>query len=173
MGRCTASSKPGQWWLTAKDAVSREDTQAGQGRGSPKQEEQKGPRASAALRGEARGSGDRQRAAGVVGPWGRRGAAEQRLATRFPHSQTPGSLIIPARRDHAATPPAAEPGRHGVPIIHLRGGSRRPARPPRPPCPHLLVGCGEVLSDHGTGRLRLTRVRDAAGGRSSEVYPRY
>lgn len=100
----------------------REDTQAGQGQGSPKREEQKGPGASAALRGEAGGSGDRQRAAGVVGPWGRRGASEKRLATRFPHTQTPGSLIIPAGPHHAAIPPAAEPARHGVPIIHLRRG---------------------------------------------------
>lgn len=61
----------------------------GQRRGSPKPEEHKGQGASAALQGKARGSGDRQRAAGLVGPWRRRGAAKERPDTRFPHSPRP------------------------------------------------------------------------------------
>ena len=69
----------------------------------------------------------------LLGFWGRRGAAEELLATRVPHSQTPGSLVIPACRDHAGAPPAAEPACHGVPIIHLhRGRGALPALRARP-----------------------------------------
>lgn len=50
----------------------------------------------------------------------------------FPQPDARGPAFL-ACRDHAAAPPAAEPACHGVPIIHLRRGSRRPARPPRRP----------------------------------------
>lgn len=111
---------------------------------------------------------------GLQGSWGRRGDKEPPRSgwPSFPHSQTPGSLVIASCRDHAAAPPAAEPTCHGVPGIHLRGGrDALPALRARPVRPHLLVGRGEVLSNHGTGPLRLTRDHDATEGASSKKRP--
>lgn len=95
MRRCTASSKPEQWWLTAKDAAPRRDTQAGQSRGSPTPEEQKGPGASAALRGEAQA---RATDKGLQGSWDRGGCQEPPRSgwpCAFPTARLRGPLSSP------------------------------------------------------------------------------
>lgn len=156
-----------QTWRVAADGLGcgAAERHQGQDRGSPTTEGHQGPGASGARQGEARGSGDRQRTARVVGPWRRRGAAEERPATRFLHSQRPGSLSSRVRgpRSSSTCCRARTPRSANHPPAR---GSGCPARLPRPPGSHLLVGCGEVLSDHGTSLLRLTRDRDAAEARA-------
>lgn len=137
-----------------------------QGRGGPT----RGAERARSQRGSARGSQrlGRQtkgcRGRGAVGTArNRRGAAGHTLSPQ-PDARVPCHPRVPVPRSGSTCCGARTPRDANHPPAR---GSRRPARP-RPPGPHLLVGCGEVLSDHGTGPLRRTRDRDAAGGTNSE-----
>lgn len=140
----------------------------GQGRGSPKPEKHRDTERARLYYGkpEARAT-DKEL-------WGRGGGGEPRRSGRlraFPiaRGQRPGRL---ACGDHAAAPPAAEPARPPRSTNHPPArGSRCPARPPRPPGSHLLVGCGEVLSDHGTKPAEAHPGPQRSGGARSVMCP--
>lgn len=163
-------SKPGQWWLTAKDAAPRKDTQAGQSRAAPRQRSRRGLEPARLCEGKPRLGRQTKgcRGPGAVGAVrSRRGVAGYALSPR-PDSRVPCHPRVPGPRSGSTCCTAGTPRSANHPPAR---GSRHPARPPLPPGPHLLVGCGEVLSDHGPGPLRLTRDRDAAGGTNSEKRP--
>lgn len=141
---------------------------AQQGRGSPMPEEQKGPLAKSKGKPEARATDK-----GMQGSWGREGGGESPRTGRprgFPTARRQGPCIprVPGPRSSSTCCRACMPRSANHPPAQ---GVAAPCPPSAPPGPHLLVGCGELLSDHGTGLSLLTRDRDATGGASSEMSP--